>query len=173
MKNKWLRLLCILSFALSLAIIIPACSSPSAPTPTGSKAPASSVAPQSLGSCEECVGGNCYSSTCNHECIQHGSWCETIDIGAAYKAYTPDMKANGGDYAEFICQRVMKNNSLMEAAGVKLGDTITHVNDQFPGWKFSDSNPVEVKFADLILKMVPGMRLRIIRGDNTRIEITL
>ena len=119
----------------------------------------------SLGLCEECYSNVCVQAPCNLECKTHGTWCETIVMAGGAQAYVPETKASGGDYAQFFMQEVEKNNLAMEAAGIKVGDRITHVNNQ---WAESVR-----KFAELVIRLPKGTKLRVIRQDKSRAEITL
>ncbi len=117
------------------------------------------------GGCEECYGNTCVQAPCNFDCKHHGTWCETFVMGGAQQEYTPETKLVDGDYAEFYIQRVMKNNKAMEAAGIKVGDTITHVNDIF-----AESAR---KFGELVIRLPKGTRLRVMKQNGEREEVRL
>lgn len=149
---------------ICLLLAFTACSNSGAVNRNAAPEPEAQVSPQNNGQCEQCIAANCYAGGCNLQCKHYGSWCETIVMGD----YSPETIA-ANEVAFFIVQRVEKLNSKLRAAGVQVGDTITHVNDQFAG----ENDAVKLRFSDLVLTMPKGMRLRIIRADNSRAEVTL
>jgi S1-C subfamily serine protease len=121
--------------------------------------------PQSeSGGRSQCLANNCYSAPANLECRLVGDSCETITMGGSAQEYTPDTKKNGGDYAEFYMQRVVKNNEAMAKAGIVIGDVIERVNGVYAG--------SDLEFAKLVLKLPKGTTLQAWR-NNKRINIVL
>jgi hypothetical protein len=119
------------------------------------------------GGCSQCIANNCYSAPCNLECRLVGpDSCETIVMGGGMAgAYSPEVKAQGGDFAEFYLQRVVRNNAAMTAAGIEIGDTLTHVNNQ---WAES-----QLKFAELVLTLPKGTTFRGLKKDGSSFFVTL
>jgi hypothetical protein len=121
--------------------------------------------PPPQGGCSQCLGGNCYSAPCNMDCVGPPPNCETRVMGGAQAEYTRETKAKGGDYAEFYIQRVIKNNSLMESAGVEIGDVIERVNGTYAG--------SDLEFAKLVLRLPKGTRLTVWTKAGERKEVAL
>jgi hypothetical protein len=118
------------------------------------------------GGCSQCLGNHCYAAPCNLECRLVGDGCETIVMaGGMAGAYSPEVKANGGDYAEFFIQRVVRNNAAMEAAGIQLGDTVTRVNNIYAG--------SDLEFAKLVLSLPKGTVLTLLNKDSQQRNVTL
>jgi S1-C subfamily serine protease len=90
--------------------------------------------------------------------------CETIIMGGAQAPYTPESKS-GGDYAEFLVQRVVKSNAAMAAAGIEVGDTIIRVNNVYAG--------SDLEFARLVLSLPKGTELTVWKQNGSRESITL
>jgi hypothetical protein len=103
----------------------------------------------------QCLGNQCFSSPPNLECFPVGNGCETRVLAGAQQEYTPDTKAQNGDYAEFFMQTVAKNNLAMEKAGIQYGDVIMRVNGVYAG--------SDLEFAKLVLKLPAGTKLQIWR----------
>ena len=138
---------------------------PPASTPKQAVAILQGDPPPEGGGCSQCLGNNCYSAPCNMDCLPVGSGCETRVAGGAQQEYTPETKKNGGDYAEFSMQRVLKLNMAMEKAGVEIGDTVTRVNDIYAG--------SDLEFAKLVLKLPKGTRLSLWTSKGEKREVTL
>lgn len=117
------------------------------------------------GPCQQCVGVNCYSASCNLECRHYGTWCETWVMGGGDQPYTQATKAAGGDYAEFFLRRVMKPNTRMEKAGITVGYLITHVNGMYAS--------TDEGFAALVEVMPKGVVLGVMKPDESRVNVTL
>jgi len=121
--------------------------------------------PPPSGGCSQCLAGNCYSAPCNMDCILLNPGCETRVMGGAQQEYTPDTRKSGGDYAEFLMQRVLKNNEAMQAAGVELGDSVIRVNGVYAG--------SDLEFAKLVLRLPKGTVLLLWKSTGEKVEVTL
>jgi hypothetical protein len=80
--------------------------------------------------CSECISGQqCSSAACNLECERLGpNQCQTWVMGGGKAG---PYEKGSEDYAEFLCQRVMRCNEAMTRALFAVGDTVTHVDDRF------------------------------------------
>lgn len=121
--------------------------------------------PPPQGGCSQCLGKQCYSAPCNMDCRPVGDGCETVVAGGAQQDYTPETKKNGGDYAEFFMQRVVKNNAAMEAAGIEIGDVITKVNGSYAG--------SDLEFAKLVLRLPRSTELTVWKSSGAKLNVTL
>lgn len=115
----------------------------------------------------QCVNPHCAAASPNMECEYWDGGCQTwVMGGGGGGAFSAALMAKDGNYdhAEFLAQRVMRNNQAMAAAGIEAGDTVTHVDGLF--------FPTQKEFADAILDL-RGKTLRIIRPNNTIAEVKL
>lgn len=118
--------------------------------------------------CEKCVASNCYSAPCNLDCRHYGTWCETIVMAGGDAPFDKEfyLKAPATyDHAEFSCQRVIRLSKRLADAGVRIGDTITHINKQF-----ADTTE---EFGKLVNDLPAGTELRLIRGTGVVKFVTL
>jgi hypothetical protein len=128
------------------------------------------------GSCEQCLGNNCYASSCNFECKQHGSWCETIVMGRFIQGLSELLqkikrlkwthRQEGERLARFAQKyEVIETTPEMEAQGIEVGDYVTHIDGWFPnGWK---------DFAKRAKFLTNGTILRVVKKDGTDHIVTL
>lgn len=116
----------------------------------------------------KCVGTICGPAPINFECEYGDGWCQTIVMGGGGDSpFDVELKHKAPatyDHAEFVCQRVRRLSKPMAAAGVMVGDTVTHVDGQF----FNDVD----SFAAAVLDL-RGKELRIIRRDGRAEFVTL
>lgn len=119
--------------------------------------------------CAQCVGDTCANANCNIDCEYGTGWCNSIVRGGGgggvfNRAEALKVGLEFYDHAAFINFRVIRNNSMMEAAGVPLGSTVTHVN----GVYLDNLNDFAAAVLDL-----RGKKLRLIVQDGSAVEVTL
>ena len=123
----------------------------------------------------QCVGTDCANGRdiCRYVGTP-GKWCETIGLGAG-----DDVPPGGGGeglaeakqpslmpHAKFIqCFQIIETNERLQAAGIEVGDIITHVDRYYPSGM--------QEFSDLMKKARHAAELHVLKANGLRCFITL
>lgn len=121
-----------------------------------------------MAGCEKCDGNDtCIQAGCNMDCRDWGEWCETIVMGGfngmAPESITKDQKLSLASFNP--CFRIEQCTALMIAAGLRIGDIVTHVNGKFP----QDMK----EFADMIESLPAGTVFKVWNPNGSRKDVTL